>query len=864
MIEPSFAFLAVLVLLMTGALVLGFPVAFALPGSAILTISLASLAGHLIVGDASAYFALKSDSFLTVLSTGVTNFRAVYWEPGRDTLIAIPLFIFMGILLQRSKVAEDLLVTMAQLFGPIPGGLGISVVLVGGLLAATTGIVGATVITMGLISLPIMMRSKYSTSLAAGTICASGTLGQIIPPSIVLIILADQLASAADVAQSIRQINWASANDSLGFNMPSHLGVKTASAGDIFLGALIPGALILVPLYIVYILSLALLRPGMAPAIKFEGRRKEFYREVFRSLIPPILLIGLVLGSIIAGYATVNQAGAIGASGAILMAGYRLMGANRLQHYAPVTLAITALLSIMILKSSFDLNIRNPNKTTSDVMALIMATGLVLSLLLALGWSLYRIYMKDNILREVLTEAAKTTSMVFIILLGAVMLTVAFRAFGGDALLREALSSMPGGFLAKFLVVMLVMFVLGFFLDFIEISVVVVPITAPILLADPAANISVIWLGVMIAMNIQTSFLTPPFGFALFYLRGVAPVNVGTLEIYRGVAMFIVLQLAALTIVGANERLVNFIPEYVRLIRDTAPPPSQPAVQRCLEPLMFSDALEREDLARTAALTLGQINFADTPPQARNIIMSSIESVSSSYEQIHLIQNATAAANRFESQEWLIDGKEWSYSSLHKHVRKLDGKAQVHGLDPQLANRWENIIFQAQVLRADAERERQEFRASEAAYSDVTELYYDYGRVDALSAVQRNLLDLERLLTSSSSAIIGELSSIEKDLRSIGGVSNVTVLFSRFYDSLDLGIVDHSLVYERYQSIVEALSAEIEWRQLGQIEIVPALKNFLDEVRKGVALRTLDNIPARYRGRLAWCLSSHEDISLRF
>ena len=313
-------FLALLFLLMMYALGSGFPVAFALPGSAIVTIILAGMAGT-VFGDSGAYFI--QDGPMEWLTAGVMNFRGIYWEVERDTLIAIPLFIFMGIMLQRSKIAEDLLVTMAQLFGPIPGGLGISVVFVGGLLAATTGIVGATVVAMGLISLPAMLRNNYSRPLATGTICASGTLGQIIPPSIVLIILADQLASAADQAATTRKELYKQATGQ--FSMPSEFSIISTSAGDMFLGAFLPG-LVLVGLYMAYILIAALLKPNIAPAVRYDGQllTKEFMFKVGLALIPPLLLIFLVLGSIIAGIATVNQAGAIGAIGAMVMSGYKL------------------------------------------------------------------------------------------------------------------------------------------------------------------------------------------------------------------------------------------------------------------------------------------------------------------------------------------------------------------------------------------------------------------------------------------------------------------------------------------------------------------------------------------------------------
>ncbi|NBT43065.1 MAG: TRAP transporter large permease subunit, partial [Alphaproteobacteria bacterium] len=335
-------FLALLFLLMMYALGSGFPVAFALPGSAIVTIVLAGICGTIFQGDSGAYFI--QDGPMEWLTAGVMNFRGIYWEVERDTLIAIPLFIFMGIMLQRSKIAEDLLVTMAQLFGPIPGGLGISVVFVGGLLAATTGIVGATVVAMGLISLPAMLRNNYSTSLATGTICASGTLGQIIPPSIVLIILADQLASAADQAATMRKELYKKATGQ--FSMPSEFNIISTSAGDMFLGAFLPGIL-LVGLYMAYILVAALIRPKLAPAVPYDGKLLErtFLLKVALALVPPLLLIFLVLGSIIAGIATVNQAGAIGAIGALIMAGYKLRE-NTNSAFYPAILTIVSLLMI--------------------------------------------------------------------------------------------------------------------------------------------------------------------------------------------------------------------------------------------------------------------------------------------------------------------------------------------------------------------------------------------------------------------------------------------------------------------------------------------------------------------------------------
>ena len=351
-------FLALLVVLMAVALGSGFPVAFALPGSAIVTIALASLAGYLFAGNVDAYFASGGPS--QWLSAGTTNLRGVYWEAQRDTLIAIPLFVFMGIMLQRSRIAEDLLVTMAKLFGPVPGGLGISVVFVGALLAATTGIVGATVVAMGLISLPAMMRNKYSVPLATGTIAASGTLGQIIPPSIVLIILADQLASAVDQAGTLRQNLYKAATGEL--SMPSDFSVVSTSAGEMFLGAFIPG-LVLVGLYMLFILGFALMNPSAAPSVHEPGTfSRKFMGKVLITLVPPLALIFLVLGSIIAGVATVNQAGAIGAAGAMVMAGYRLREGKR-GAYTPAIISILAILVIVTAISFHAINIKRIDST---------------------------------------------------------------------------------------------------------------------------------------------------------------------------------------------------------------------------------------------------------------------------------------------------------------------------------------------------------------------------------------------------------------------------------------------------------------------------------------------------------------------
>jgi TRAP-type mannitol/chloroaromatic compound transport system permease large subunit len=376
-------FLAMLVVLMAFALGSGYPVAFALPGSAILTIGAAAVAGYVFAGDSAAYFAQGSPS--QWLSAGVTNFRGIYWEVERDTLIAIPLFVFMGIMLQRSKIAEDLLITMAQLFGTHPRRpWAFRWFSWARCLPPRPAFWGATVVAMGLISLPVMMRNNYSHSLSTGTIAASGTLGQIIPPSIVLIILADQLASAVDQADTARKALHKSATGDI--TMPSEFAVTSTSAGDMFLGAFIPG-LVLVGLYMLYILVTALIRPKLAPAVPVEGGfNRQLLLKASISLVPPLVLIFIVLGSIIAGVATVNQAGAIGAAGAMIMAGYRLKEGEA-RAFWPALLALASVVAIFVLSNTFSMNIKNVQ--TSIVMRLGIGLGVVAlgGLIVALIWS---------------------------------------------------------------------------------------------------------------------------------------------------------------------------------------------------------------------------------------------------------------------------------------------------------------------------------------------------------------------------------------------------------------------------------------------------------------------------------------------
>lgn len=455
MITPEI--LSIIMFLTTlGLLLFGFPVAFTLAGSALIF-------GFL--GDALEIF----------------NFRMIGFFPQRifgtminEPLVAVPLFIFMGIMLEKTKIAAGLLQSIGELFGSTKGGLGIGVVIVGMLLAASTGIVGATVVTMGMLSLPSMMKAGYDQKIATGTICAAGTLGQIIPPSIVLVLLATILQGANEEAAML----------------VGNLAPEPVTAIDLFAGALLPG-LLLVVLFIIFIYFYARINPNSCPPVETNKSRGEIYMEATKSIIPPITLIVLVLGSILFGVATPTESASVGAVGAAIIA---------------------------LMKG--ELNYKNLKET-------------------ALG-------------------TVKLSSFVFVILIGASMFSLVFRGFGGDEMIEHFLGGLPGGLYGALIVVMLVIFLLGFFLDYIEIIFVIVPLVGPILIANGADPL---WLGILISLNLQTSFLTPPFGFSLFFLRGVAPDEIQTRNMYKGVIPFIGIQILAIFLVGFFPEIATWLPD---------------------------------------------------------------------------------------------------------------------------------------------------------------------------------------------------------------------------------------------------------------------------------------------------------------
>ena len=882
-------FLILLIVILIGALASGYPVAFALPGSALITIGLAAAAGVMFAGDSGAYF--DQGNPIQWLNAAVTNFRGIYFEVERDTLIAIPLFVFMGIMLQRSKVAEDLLVAMAQLFGPIPGGLGISVVFVGALLAATTGIVGATVIAMGLISLPVMLRHKYSVPLATGTISASGTLGQIIPPSIVLIILADQLSSATDRAAAIRKAEYKELTGE--FAMPSAFDLASTSAGEMFLGAMLPGA-VLVGIYMVYILFNAIVNKKSAPPVPFEGKYDAaFAKQVILALVPPLTLIFVVLGSIVLGIATVNQAGAIGAIGAMIMAGYRLMdGAPG--AYRPGILALASVVTLAILLSLFDINVRNI-KTGDDVAVAIAALVAVIGLVIAIVWSALRTYRIDDTLGSVMVETAKTTALVFIILLGAAMLTAAFRAFGGEEMVRHFLSGLPGGFATKFIVVMAVIFVLGFFLDFIEIAVVVVPIIAPILLADTSANITGVWLGVMIGVNMQTSFLTPPFGFALFYLRGIAPPEVKTIQIYKGVVPFIALQLLALVIVGLYPSLVNYLPTRVALTSETAPPPRNPRLQLCVEDYLFPKYDEIGQQLRNSISTARSLDFSALPDNLRTSLKDGLNKADATFANIQAIRTAQADLEAYVPEyrplHQQVRGIQADALRLKKRMDQLQTEARRATATGESAAAVEALRQEAAVLRAKKEaleatipdtwtaaRKRYEQlskaekkaravyrRTTDEAYEPVTTVRGIIADADKASALVPHLAEVAgKVSRAAPDEAMQAIRDLEAAMNDVKGVSTIKSVVTKARRALR---GDSPNVAEATALMAQAtaqLEAEIAWRQRAQANLAPGLAAYDDAIKGTIGLRQQERLTASQADEVASCQARHRDISLEF
>ena len=879
-------FLAVLVLIMILALASGYPVAFALPGSAIISIALAAFFGTIFEGDSSAYFTV--DGPIEWLVAGITNFRSNYWDVETDTLIAIPLFIFMGIMLQKSKIAEDLLITMGQLFGPIPGGLGISVIFVGALLAATTGIVGATVIAMGLISLPTMLNNNYDRKLASGIVCSSGTLGQIIPPSIVLIIIADQLASASDVANNIRQNDYKAITGE--FNMPGEFRVGSSSAGDMFLGALLPG-LVLVALYMTYVFFYARIKKGVAPPVPSMGNFDfKFWLRVVVIIIPPLALIFAVLGSILMGIATVNQAGSIGAIGATLMAGYRLFEGKKSAFY-PLILILGSIIPITFLASNYELNVKNLEER--NIGAIYTTAFFVIILVYGIAWSFWRSYKTDNVLKEVVTETCITTSMVFIILLGAAMLTSGFRAFGGEELVRDFLQDLPGGFWTQFIVVMVVIFLLGFFLDFIEIAVVVVPIIAPILLAETGANVTAVWLGVMIGVNLQTSFLTPPFGFALFYLKGVAPKIIQTLDIWKGVVPFIALQLIGLGIVGFYPSLVNYLPNRVYLTSNVAPPPMNPKLQYCLQEYKFANFETNGDQIKTSINEFDDIILANLPADKLSYFQRHVDNSKYSFELVDDVKSAQSIyddyAVDYRDLHFKTRKKQKKIIKLNKKIDKF--KAEIRNLDDEDVSDKNKILQKIENVKLEIEEIQnsipQEWKAKNEEFNKINKAknlavkkykktvdnaYEDLLLIKEFINDGEKLEELGQDMKLLKSKIdnrgyIDAIEFIDNIFEKVGEISGS----DEFADKLDylITLMDEDEVdFEKLQSSANdtyvLFQQEIDWRKNFKKSYIDKINAHDKVISETIGLRLQSKLTKEQAIYVSRCNSIHRDISLNF
>lgn len=513
---PAEPLAILMVVAVVALLMIGYPVALTLAGVSLIFAAL---------GDAA----------------GVMNFTLLGALPQRifgvmtnEVLLTIPLFVFMGVMLERSRIAEELLETMGRLFGSLTGGLAISATIVGSLLAAAKGVAGATTVTMGLITLPAMMRHGYDPRLAAGTVAATATLAQIMPPATVLVLLADQINIAFQSAQLAA----------------GKFSPDSVSIGDLFAGAIIP-ALLLVSLYLLFQVAVAIFRPAACPAVPAEApAHGSAALRVLEALIAPILLIVIVLGSILAGLATPTEAAAVGAFGAILLTAYKA------ERSASALLAAGAIILMLVLRGVVDPRIGHAAGAAGRLAtpaAIVLFAALAYGTLRALG-----AVARSGVLREALAGTTHITTMIFTILIGATLFSLVFRGLGGDDMVQRALARLPGGAAGALVIVMLAMFLLGFVMDAFEIIFVVVPIVAPALLMMP--GIDPIWLGVMMAVNLQTSYIHPPLGPTLFFLRGVAPPEITTLHIYVGAIPFVLIQLFALVLLWFLPQLATALP----------------------------------------------------------------------------------------------------------------------------------------------------------------------------------------------------------------------------------------------------------------------------------------------------------------
>jgi len=648
-------------------------------------------------------------------------------------------------------------------------------------------------------------------------------------------------------------------------------------------------------LYMLYILVSALIKPENAPPVPFHGKYDhKFFIQIVLALVPPLMLIFIVLGSIILGVATVNQAGAIGAIGAMVMGSYRLMEGKPKAYY-PAVMTIGSVIAIIILLNLFNLNIKNI-QTGADAFGIALACIAVAVLIGAIAWASWRAFTIEDTLRGVMMETAKTTSMVFIILLGAAMLTSAFRGFGGEELVREHLTSLPGGFWTQFIVVMAVIFFLGFFLDFLEIAVVVVPIVAPILLSDPSANVTAVWFGVMVGLNIQTSFLTPPFGFALFYLRGVAPKNVKTLDIYKGAAAFIVLQLAGLAIAGFFPNLVNYLPNKTHLVSETAPPPSNPKLQECLENYIFADydqnwsrieaSIER---IKTASLSYLPDEYQDrlnesykqagkTFALAEEVQLAAIrlDDYSPAYRPLHIevrrIQRTMRKLEtRLEDLQQTRQRMSFDEPVDEKGIEKILAsiatvESQRDDLQSSIPEQWNASRSEFETLAKAETRARRKYRRNvDESYEMIVTMRRMISQLDQLTELENQILPLVDVINGQSADdSMQAIKAVEDEVDSLIEMHRVKSMLAKARRALRGDNPELDKAVTRITQAHEQMQLEIAWHRRAAEELSADLEAYDQAIASTIGMRMQERLTGDQAESIASCLAVHKDISLHF
>jgi hypothetical protein len=576
------------------------------------------------------------------------------------------------------------------------------------------------------------------------------------------------------------------------------------------------------------------------------------------------------------------------------MGGYRLT-AGRRTAFLPAVIAIVSIVELLVVLAAYDINVKNIT-SEEDVRGITLALVGTVGLLVAIVWSLWRAHAIEDTLKGVMVETAKTTSMVFIILIGAAMLTSAFRAFGGEDLVRAYLNSLPGGFWTQFIVVMAVIFLLGFFLDFIEIAVVVIPIVAPILLADPSANITAVWFGVMVGLNIQTSFLTPPFGFALFYLRGVAPAVVKTLEIYRGAAVFIVLQLFGLAIAGTFPSLVNYLPNRVYLSSETAPPPMNPKLQHCLEEYVFAQFDQSGDELRAHIDRAAAMDAGFLPVAIRQKYVGSFELARAGIDKAQAVRVADAATQAYlpEYQPLHVEvrRKQSSLRKLNKRLEQFERErsrlsrdetatdaerteaereiaevqSEMAAIERSMPATWKDARPRYVELLNAQKKARREYRQTvDEAYQTVADLRALAADADALRAFEPTLASLDAVVANDPPEQAMEvIKAAGRKLGKVAGSSRITGRLSKARRALRGKSPDPEKAAKFLAEARKRFAEEVAWRTRAAQELLPGLAAYDDAIKHSIGLRVQERLTQEQARLIAECQSVHRDVSLHF